>query len=97
MLETLDEATLWVTRGVIRWNLDRRLGDGAPSTSTTYRAFDALVEHGLVEQAGGDGDNARAYYRITPLGEAYLAGEVDADALEPDGPDPEVDVEDGDG
>ena len=43
------------------------------------RRLSTLVEYGLASRV------ERGYYEITELGEQYLAGDLDADDLEPDG------------
>ncbi|QCS42641.1 winged helix-turn-helix domain-containing protein [Natrinema versiforme] len=47
------------------------------SRSHVSRRLSVLLEYGLVTRV------ERGYYEITDLGEQYLAGEVDAETLEP--------------
>lgn len=49
--------------------------------STLNHRLSLLLEHGLVLKE----DETSGYYAITDRGRAYLAGEIDAEALE--GPD----------
>jgi hypothetical protein len=46
-----------------------------------------LADYGMVQHLGN------GVYRITGIGEAYLEGDVDAEELDPDGPN-EVDIDD---
>jgi len=68
ILEALATSGLVLSPSVIAFNIDK-------SRSEVNRRLSALVEHGLVERV------KRGYYKITELGEQYLAGEVDPDEL----------------
>lgn len=72
ILELLATAGLALPPAVIAFNAD-------VSRPTVQRRLKKLLAHGLVEKA----EPSRGYYRITDLGESYLAGDVDADDLEP--------------
>lgn len=50
------------------------------SRQWTSQRLAELVKHGLVEKIKQEGSNPR--YRITELGQQYLAGEVDPEDLE---------------
>lgn len=68
ILEALATSGLVLSPSVIAFNIDK-------SRSEVNRRLSALVEHGLVERV------KRGYYKITELGEQYLAGEIDPDSL----------------
>ena len=78
ILETLQSAKgLYLSRGDINYNIQRRPGD-QPSKQTVYRAFDELTEYGLVDIE----DDGTPRYGITDRGLGYLNGEVDASSIE---------------
>lgn len=69
ILELLDESDLMLSPAVVAVNLDY-------SRNWVSRRMSKLEEAGLIEKFRG------SYYRITPYGRAYLAGELDTDDLE---------------
>lgn len=77
ILELLADSGLAIAPSTIVLNLDLQLDD-APSRSTVYRAFDELLEHGMIEKVDTEG----TYYRITPRGERYLEEELSEQELE---------------
>ena len=77
ILELLAESDLALPASTITHNLNRILTD-APSRATVFRAIEPLEEHGLIRPTGGDS----THYEITAKGRAYLAGDLDAEALE---------------
>ena len=71
-----DELTIPPT--VVWYNLVEVHGMLSKSQETVARRMRKLPELGLLEKA----DETRGYYRITEKGQAYLAGELDAEDLE---------------
>ncbi len=69
ILDLLGESGLILSPAVMAKNIDY-------SRNWISRRIGKLVEAGLIDQVD-DG-----YYRISDLGCAYLAGEIDADELE---------------
>ncbi|MDG5778834.1 MarR family transcriptional regulator [Haloarculaceae archaeon H-GB1-1] len=68
ILELLDESKLALSPSVIAHNLDY-------SRSWISRRASRLHEASLLEKEQG------SYYRISEMGEAYLAGTIDAESL----------------
>lgn len=60
-------------------NLTQELEVLEKSRDTVSRRMGKLAEMGLLERV----DEKRGYYRITDMGLAYVAGELDADNLTP--------------
>ena len=72
VLECLDELDTAVPVSVLDIELES-------SRSTVSRAVDDLLDRGMIERH----PDYNTHYRITEVGRAYLAGEVDASDLEP--------------
>ena len=72
ILEFLADHEIAVPKGVFDNELE-------VSASSIARALDDLERRGMIERD----DNFSSYYRITDVGQKYLAGEVDANQLEP--------------
>ena len=68
ILEALDESDMLLTPAVLAKNLDY-------TRTWISNRLQKLLDVGLVENPD------KSYYRITELGRAYLAGELDADEL----------------
>ena len=71
ILELLEYSDVALPPSAIVVNLNR-MHDDSPARSTIYRAFDGLLENGLIRTLEIDG----TYYVITDLGRAYLNGEL---------------------
>ncbi|PGF15362.1 transcriptional regulator [Natrinema sp. CBA1119] len=70
ILESLESSGMILSPAVIAINIDK-------SRDEVNRRLSILVEYGVVTRV------KRGYYEITAAGEQYLAGELDADGLEP--------------
>jgi DNA-binding transcriptional ArsR family regulator len=68
ILEALATSGLVLSPSVIAFNIDK-------ARSEVNRRLSVLVDHGLVERV------KRGYYKITEIGEQYLAGDLDPDGL----------------
>ncbi|TKX48302.1 ArsR family transcriptional regulator [Halorubrum sp. ASP121] len=68
ILEALATSGLVLSPSVIAFNIDK-------ARSEVNRRLSVLVDHGLVERV------KRGYYKITGVGEEYLAGDLDPDGL----------------
>lgn len=71
ILEALESSGMILSPAVIAINIDKSRGE-------VNRRLSTLVEHGLITRI------KRGYYEITPDGEQYLAGDLDASELGPD-------------
>jgi predicted transcriptional regulator len=69
ILSLLEESGLLLSPSVIAVNLEY-------SRNWTSKRLSRLLDAGLVEK------NDSSYYRITDLGQQYLAGTIDAEVLE---------------
>ena len=78
ILETLLDFNAPLSAKNIHVLLERKMRN-PPADSTVYRAVDSLQEYGLIIQS----PEAKTLYEISPIGIAYLNGEIDAEALEP--------------
>jgi len=74
ILEYLADVGSAEPQRVIYWNMTEQ-GLIDCHYRTIGRRLTKLVETGLVEIARGEGTNEDSYYRITPAGRDYLAGE----------------------
>lgn len=74
ILELLDSAGIAANPATIAFNIDY-------DNSYIANRCQVLTNHGLLDRVS----QGKAMYRITDRGRAYLAGEIDAEALE--GPD----------
>jgi len=72
ILELLEECGIAIPPRAIAFNIEN------VSRPTIDRRLPKLEEAGLVERY----DDPQGYTRITDLGRAYLAGDIDADELE---------------
>jgi repressor of nif and glnA expression len=77
LLEFLSERDLALSPRVIKYNLETRENVDMAYSTVNHR-LKLLLDHGLVKKEYSEG----GYYAITEKGEAYLAGEIDADDLE---------------
>jgi len=77
ILDLLDYADVALPPSAIVVNLDREYDD-APGRSTIYRAFDGLLEKGMIRTLDVEG----TYYVITDLGRAYLNDTLSDDEIE---------------
>jgi DNA-binding PadR family transcriptional regulator len=73
----LKDAGIPVSRASVFREIGRRITN-EPARGTVYNAFSKLEEYGLVRTVDPGDD-----YVITDLGEAYLAGDLDASDLDP--------------
>ncbi|WIV68435.1 transcriptional regulator [Natrialbaceae archaeon AArc-T1-2] len=71
ILEAFSTSGMILSPAVIAKNIDK-------SRDEVNRRLSVLVEYGVVTRV------ERGYYEITELGEQYLAGEIDANSIEPD-------------
>lgn len=71
ILEALNSSGMILSPAVIAKNIDR-------SREEVTRRLSDLVEYGLVSRV------ERGYYEISELGEQYLAGDLNADDLQPE-------------
>ena len=92
VLEVLNYSEDWRSASDIIVNMNVMF-EGPPSERTVYRALDALVAYeytGNVETTDlqmideREFENYGTYYRITDVGRAFLAGEIDGGEFEPD-------------
>jgi len=77
ILDLLDYADVALPPSAIVVNLDREYDD-SPARSTIYRAFDGLLEKGLIRTLDEEG----TYYVITDLGRRYLNDSLTDEELE---------------
>ena len=74
LLEFFAETDIAMPPAVVSYNID------GVSHPTVKRRLPMLADNGLLKKV----DDDRGYYRITDLGRSYLAGDLEADDLEPD-------------
>jgi DNA-binding PadR family transcriptional regulator len=72
ILEFFEEHEIAMPPAVVSFNIT------GVSHPTVKRRMPKLAEHGLLEKVEGK----RGYYRITEVGQQYLAGETETDVLE---------------
>ncbi len=77
VLDLLADSGLALPPKTILVNLDRKMDD-SPGRSTVYRAFDDLLDHGMIDTVDVDG----TYYVITDRGRAYLNDTLSEEELE---------------
>ncbi|WP_135855251.1 hypothetical protein [Halorussus salinus] len=79
ILEFLADTNAALPPAVVAFNLEWQ-NIVSPAYSTVKRRMRKLTTHGLLEKV----DQEAGYYAITDKGRAYLAGDLDAEALEND-------------
>lgn len=83
VLEYLSDVGSAESLSVIFWNLENEYGIDF-SVHTLRRRLAKLVETGLVETPRGADSTDSTYYRISELGERYLAGDHQPEELPED-------------